>query len=50
MTDLIVAFVIMIVGAGSAELVRLSCRRQLLHPVRPAAPAGATTPTAQLTH
>ena len=37
MTNLIVAFVVMLVGAGAAELVRMTCRKQLLTPVRPAA-------------
>lgn len=49
MTDLIVAFVIMLVAVCSAELVRLTCRKQLLTPVRPAA-TGSRAPQLELTH
>ncbi len=48
MTDLILAFVIMAVAVGSAELVRLTCRRQLLTPVRPGAPTATGTSAARL--
>jgi hypothetical protein len=50
MTDLIVAFVILVVAVCSAELVRLTCRRQLLTPVRTVAPAGTGTRAQQLSH
>jgi hypothetical protein len=35
MTDLIVAFVLMLVAITGAEAVRMTCRRQMLSPVRP---------------
>ena len=35
MTDVIVAFVLMVVAVSGAELVRSTCKRQLLTPVRP---------------
>ncbi|MFN2561018.1 MAG: hypothetical protein ABR571_06965 [Jatrophihabitans sp.] len=41
MTDLIVAFVLMLVTVSGAELVRMTCRRQMLTPVRPRT-AGST--------
>jgi hypothetical protein len=51
MTDLIVAFVLMLVAVSAAELVRLSCRRQLLTPVRARrVPAGTQGRGLELSH
>jgi hypothetical protein len=50
MTDLIVALVLMLVTVAGAELVRLTCRRQMLSPVRtqPTAPAASRAAKLQL--
>jgi Tfp pilus assembly protein PilV len=45
MTELIVAFVLMLVAVTGAELVRMTCRRQLSSPVRPARTAAASATT-----
>jgi hypothetical protein len=48
MTDLIVAFVLMLVTVTGAELVRVTCRRQMLSPVRPHRAAAAASRPAKL--
>jgi hypothetical protein len=48
MTDVIVAFVLMLVVVSAAELVRMICRRQLLTPVRPRQTSTPAVPSGQL--
>jgi hypothetical protein len=50
MTNLIVAFILMLVAVSGAELVRMTCRRQMLSPIRPRteAPSASAAGTLQL--